>query len=111
MAHPIDPTTHTIEMGQIAEINQRLQEPGRPALTAADLDLSDVPLHGARAAGSLSGQARLVAVDWSGAPTFPNIYGEFAAAGSDRADQRVLLHTEHLRELSRRLGLRHRWGL
>ena len=112
--HPIDPTTHTIEMGQAAEINQRLQDREQPALRAADLDLAGAQLydaHGARTVRELSGRARLAAVVLTGAPTFPNIYAEFAAEGSDRADQRVLLHTDQLRALSRRLGLRHRWGL
>jgi len=105
MHHPIDPTTHTVEMRQVAELNQHLTGPQARTITAAELGLPGAGV------GALSGQAALLRLSWDGSPGFPDIHAHFAAPGRDAAGTRVRLHTAQLHELSRRLGLHHRWGV
>jgi hypothetical protein len=106
--HPLDPTTHTVEMSQIAELNLRLKAPQARKVSAAELGLIG---GGAGSANGLSGADVVLRVSWDGSPAFPDIYAHFATAGGDARGTPVRLHTEQLRELSRRFGLHHRWGV
>ena len=75
--HHLPPTTHTIEMAQIAEFNTRLEAHQGPALTAAELGLEGAPLH-RRSTSVLPGTAELIRVAWDGAPEFPDVHAHFA---------------------------------
>ncbi|GAA3609349.1 hypothetical protein [Microlunatus ginsengisoli] len=108
--HPLDPTSHTIEMQQIDELNAALAAKHAPTVTTADLGLTGAPLPGS-GGQSLSGHEVVVKVSWRGTPDFPDIYGEFGAAGSTQASTHLLLHTAQLRELSHLLHQTHHWGL
>ena len=88
-------TTHTVEMAQLRELNARLRE-HTPEITAADLGLG-------------AGPAVLERLCWDGPPEFPYVHAHFTAT-TPSAGRIVDLHTGALRELSRRLGVRHRWG-
>jgi len=94
-------------MAQIAELNARLGQVGGP--TAAQLGLDGVRPR-QRARGPLPGTAVLTRVWWAGAPAFPDVRGVFDGSGAG-GDLVVDLHTPGLRTLSRRLGLRHAWGV
>ncbi len=104
----LPPTTHTIEMAQIAEFNTRLEARPGPALTAAELGLEGAPRH--RSSGVVSGTAELVSVAWDGAPEFPDIHAHFAPTTTSNVVV-VDMHTAALRTLSHRLGLHHVWGV
>jgi hypothetical protein len=108
--HPLDPTSHTIEMEQIEELNARLAEKHAPRVSSADLGLSGARIpHGA--GQTLSGQEVVQQVSWRGVPDFPDIYAEFGVSGASESAVPVLLHTAQLRELSRQLHCTHHWGL
>lgn len=110
--HPLDPTTHTVEMTQIAELNEHLKLPQSAPVTAADLGLQGARMRGGRGAGgSLAGPEVVVSVSWTGSPAFPDIFANFGVKGTGQVSGRVQLHTAQLKELSHRLGLRHGWGL
>jgi hypothetical protein len=94
--HPLSPTTRTVELAQLEQLNEALAAPGAPRVTAADLGLAEGP------AGVAPG-AVLVGVSFEGPPEYPYIRGSFDG-------RRVDLHTPALRELSRRLHLHHTWG-
>ena len=95
-AHAVPRTTHTMEQTQVAEINASL---GAVPLSADDLGVED-----------LTAGHTLAAVTFEGSPVFGYAYGLFRAAGGDVV--RVMLHTTHLRALSRALHLsRHHWGV
>lgn len=108
--HPLDPTSHTIEMEQIDELNTKLADDHVPAITTGELELTGSPLPGS-GGQSLSGHEVVMKVSWRGTPDFPDIYGEFGAAGTTEPSTHVLLHTSQLRELSRLLHCTHHWGL
>lgn len=102
-------TTHTLEMAQIDDINRRLDNSVAPIITAAELGMAgaDIAGHGP---GTLPGEAVLIRLSWDGSPEFPTVHGHFRDLGSDQP--RVTgLHTEALREISRRLHLQQRWGI
>jgi hypothetical protein len=103
-------TTHTVDMAQIDDLNQRLTAPpGGAPVTAADLGVDGVDARG-RQHGPLAASAHLVRVSWDGAPEFPDIHGCFAD-GADSRDMFVVnLHTDALRRLSKQLHARHAWG-
>jgi hypothetical protein len=103
------PTTHTLEMAQVLELNERLRDrSGSTAITAGALGLGGVALHPAGAAG-LADDAVLVRVSWQGSPEFPDVYAHFGPGRGGRLQ--VLLHTAALQELCHLLGLRQRWGV
>jgi hypothetical protein len=108
--HPLDPTSHTIEMEQIDQINARLADQHAPTVTAADLGLTGAVIHGS-SGQSLSGHEVVMSVSWRGTPDFPDIYAGFGAQGTPAPSIEMLLHTAQLRELSHRLHLSHHWGL
>lgn len=107
-------TTHTVEMTQIAELNDRLAfRDANESISAADLGLAGavvLPMPGAAQDG-LPGQADLERVGYDGPPEFPYIHAEFRPDRSEAALVRVDLHTDALRKLSRRLHVREVWGV
>jgi hypothetical protein len=108
--HPLDPTSHTIEMQQVDELNARLAEQQAPTITSGDLGLTGAVVHGS-GGQSLSGHEVVMKVTWRGTPDFPDVYAGFGAQGTAGPSTEMLLHTAELRELSRRLHLSHHWGL
>jgi hypothetical protein len=119
--HPMPTTTHTVEMAQLNEINDRLGATrNAPAVTAGELGLSG-PAGPAGSAGSadsarstsngLPPSAVLVRLSWDGPPEYPYIHGHFAAAVGQSATLAAELHTAALNELSHLVGLHHRWGV
>ncbi|MET0694409.1 MAG: hypothetical protein ABWX96_01370 [Propionibacteriaceae bacterium] len=103
-------TTQTVEMQQIAELNTTLGIHPMPVITALDLGLAGTPLPSRGRGVGLPSTARIMWVCWDGPPEFPYLHGHFAAEGSQESVLHVDLHTAALRELSRRLKLRHVWG-
>lgn len=103
--HDMSPTTHTIEMEQIADLNQLLADYRPDRLTARDLGVEGKTTS---PAGQLPGDAVLVEVRWDGPPEFPYIHGAFSGGAPLRT---VSLHTHALRELSHRLHAHHIWGV
>jgi hypothetical protein len=108
MSPSLPPTTHTLEMAQVAELNERLTDRTGPAITAASLGMGGVSLH-LRSAAGLGADAVLVRLSWEGSPEFPDIYGHFGPGGGGR--QQALLHTAALDSLCHALGVRQRWGV
>ena len=98
-AHHLAPTTHTVELDQIHEINAALASGHR--VTAGSLG---VP-------ATVPGDAVLWSVGVEGPPSYPYVYGHFSRWGS--ADMvRVELHTAQLRAISHQLSLHsHIWGV
>ena len=91
--HAVPRTTHTLNLEQVAEINALLAGPGT-TLLAGDVGLEP--------AG-----ARVAEVEMEGSPTFGYLYARLAGAPTDRVE----LHTDHLRAISKALHLPHHWGL
>lgn len=111
--HPLARTTHTVEMAQIAELNDHLAIRGADAISAGDLGLADAT---ARAGGdaerhALPAQAVLERVTWDGSPDFPYIHAHFRPEPAEPGRLTVDLHTRALRELSRLLHVREVWGI
>ncbi len=105
----LPPTTHTLEMAQVAELNERLRTVGAAnAVTAAALGMGGVSLH-LRGAAGLADDAVLVRLSWQGSPEFPDIFGHFGPGRGGRLQ--ALLHTAALVELCHLLGVRQRWGV
>lgn len=101
-------TTHTLEMAQVVELNERLADHhGSAEITAEALGMAGARLHPPGAAG-LAGGAVLVRVSWQGSPEFPDIYGHF---GPGRGSSEALLHTAALNQLAHALGVRQCWGI
>ena len=101
-------TTHTVELAQLADLNERLNE-HRPRITASDLGLASAESLASRPDGGMSPSAVLVRLCWDGPPEFPYIHAHFATGGQG-SDRIVDLHTATLKELGRRLGVRQQWG-
>lgn len=96
--HPTSPTTHTLDMMQVAEINERLSDSARYRVTAGDIGLPpEVPA-----------DAPVVNVWIQGSPEFPYLFADVTIGSSP---VHVPLHTPALVQLSHRLGLHHRWGV
>jgi hypothetical protein len=110
MNHSLPPTTHTLEMAQVSELNARLADRlGSPPITAGTIGMGGAALH-FPAEGRLPEAAVLVQLSWEGSPEFPDIYGHFG--GSHAATRcQSLLHTAALEELCSQLGVRQHWGL
>ena len=98
-------------MAQIAEINQRLKLPDVLAPTADQLRLVGATTHRGSEAAQLAAEYVLISVSWDGDPEFPDIFGHFAPAAREPSTETVQLHTAALRELSRHLKIRQRWGI
>ncbi len=118
--HPVAPTTHTVELEQLAQINAVLGAAAR-RVSAQELSLDGAPLvgRGVRAplAPLLPGQTRLPGyavlsrVAASGPPEYPYVHGHFTALPWRHGDLVVELHTPTLASLSHRLDLHHLWGV
>jgi hypothetical protein len=105
---PIARTTHTLEMSQLAELNNRLSEHGS-GITAAELGLAGAKTLAGQPDDELPGSAVLVRLGLDGPPDYPYIHAHFGIA--DQGATRIVdLHTAALRELGRRLGLHQQWG-
>jgi hypothetical protein len=135
--HEIAPTTHSLEMTQVQQINEYLAG-DRHELRAQDLGLADVVVHPDHvdtvaahrahlpvhliplplAVEKLGPEACLVHLVAAGSPTFPYIYGLFTnSAGTMSLTDvgarllPVTLHTHQLRLISAHCRLHHRWGV
>lgn len=98
-AHRMAPTTHTIEMDQIHEINAALGSGRR--VTAGDLGV----------AATVPRDAVLRYLVADGSPSYPYIFGHFSRGGTEDT-VRVALHTAQLRAISGHLSMRsHIWGV
>jgi hypothetical protein len=103
-------TTHTVEMSQLAELNNRLSEhQSGPRVTASELGLAGARMLSGRADGGLPGSAVLARLGWEGPADFPYVHGHFGVVGQ-KASLVVELHTAALGELGRRFGVRQQWG-
>jgi hypothetical protein len=107
--HGLPATTHTIEMTQIADINRRLTNRVSPVITAEELGMTGVDVVGF-GPDALDASAVLLNLTWEGSPEFPTVHGHFRDPGSDRP-RSAGMHTQALKETSRRLHLQHRWGV
>jgi hypothetical protein len=112
--YALPPTTHTVEMTQLAELNDRLaaRDPAE-TISAADLGLADVIVvsHGDGEGLGLPAEALIERVCYQGPPEFPYIHAHFRPDPAEIATLTVDLHTGALRELSHRLHLRDVWGV
>jgi hypothetical protein len=98
-AHQLAPTTHTVELDQIHEINAALAS--GHLVTAGTLG---VP-------ATVPGDAVLRSLEADGPPSYPYVYGHFSRRATDDT-VRVALHTAQLRAISHQLSLRsHIWGV
>jgi hypothetical protein len=102
------PTTHTIEMAQIMEINAKLGQASGEVLRAGELPLERQP--GERPV-PVNPSSELKRLSWKGSPSFPDIFGHFTTPSGKESRRGVLLHTAALNEISHRLRLRHAWGV
>jgi hypothetical protein len=131
--HTMSRSTQTLEMTQLVEINERLlaDDPYRSEcllLTAEYLGLTGIvvrPTRVDRPAAALiprqrhgddgvplPASAQLLRLLAAGAPNYPYLYGAFGEPNGADRELPVLLHTEHLRMISRALRLRrHQWGV
>ena len=107
-SHALPPTTHTLEMAQIEDLNERLIGHRSDPVTAAAIGMGNTPL--LRTAGQLPDAAVLVRVSWQGSPEFPDIHGHFTS-GQGGPPLCAAMHTAALDQLGRHLGLRQRWGI
>jgi hypothetical protein len=97
--HEMAPTTHTVELRQLGEMNAALAS-GHGRLTAGSIGVQ---------AGVPEG-AVLLSLESEGPPSYPYVYGHFGVPGSSHA-VRIELHTVHLRAISAQLALHsHIWG-
>jgi len=115
-AHLMPTTTHTLELMQVDDVNDRLAADGHRRVTADDLAVTGARLLRRRrpedpaTRGALPGYAVLRRLECAGPPEFPYVQGHFAADPWRPGDLVVELHTDALTALSRRLDLHHRWG-
>ena len=118
--HTPAPTSHTLELTQVREINERLAAVSdQHPVTAQALGVEGEAVRARRdrvplvpwlpaTTGHLPTGAVLDRVAVEGPPTCPYVWGVFRSPAGDRP---VNLHTGALVRLSRALGLTgHRWG-
>ncbi len=111
--HQVSLTTHTVEMAQIAAINDRLRErEGAHAISASLLGMQGVKLSSGREDDDnvLPGEAIITGLSFDGPPEFPYVHGHFTTDPSGHGSLTVDLHTDALRKLSHLLGFQHLWG-
>jgi|SRR5471030_225061 hypothetical protein len=110
--HQISTTTHTVEMAQIAAINDRLRErESAHPINASLLGMQGVKLSsGSVGDNILPGEAVITGLSFDGPPEFPYVHAHFMTDLSGHGSLTVDLHTEALRKLSHLLGLQHLWG-
>ncbi|GLY32722.1 hypothetical protein [Kineosporia sp. NBRC 101731] len=92
-------TNLTLEMAQIAALEEHLTRRHHAPLTAGVLGLATVPE-----------KAVLQHVTAVGPTCYPFVYGHFRASG-DQSEVAVELHTQQLRRLSDTFRLHQHWGL
>jgi len=137
--HTLAVSTHTVEMLQVIEINDRLATIDEAAtqgdlptgstllITAEDLGLTGATVHPRvvdRPAAAILRQERqhetpalpaaaaLRSIIAAGDPSFPYLYGIFGEPNGGRRRLPAVVHTQHLKIISVMLNLRsHRWGL
>ena len=113
-SHQISRTTHTVEMAQIAEINDGLRaREGTRAIRASLLGMQGVkrsPGSNDDNESSLPEEASITRLSFDGPPEFPYVHGHFRTDLRDHGSLTVDLHTDALRRLSHLLGLQHAWG-
>jgi hypothetical protein len=98
--HELARTTHTVELRQVAEVNEALAS-SRRRLTAGSI--------GVRAA--VAERAVLRSLECVGPPSYPYVYGRFDGPGPSAGFARVELHTKQLRAISDQLSLHSQvWG-
>jgi hypothetical protein len=103
----IAPTTHTLAMTQLADLNRAITTSSHPP-TANDLGLSAASVVSDSAIATLPAAAVLTRLCGEGPPIWPYVHGHFQVATDEMI---VELHTDALRELGHRLGLRQSWGM
>jgi hypothetical protein len=112
--HHLAPTTRTLELAQIDELNEHLSVlRGTSSFTAGELGLGGAPLvsaSGAQVSSGLPATAVLIRLSAEGPPEYPYVHGHFGTAGSAQAELVAELHTASLRRLSQLAGLHQRWG-
>lgn len=120
--HDLSRTTHTPELRQVQELNDRLAAADRAGerVTAESLELTGASVESAGAsigaptgapAGGLPAGAVLDHLSAEGPPDFPYLAGRFrVGSGDSEPTLQVALHTPTLRRLSHRFGLHHVWG-
>ncbi len=110
--HTLPPTTHTVELDQIGELNLALRaRSGAQAVIAGDLQQPASELRSAT--GRLvPATAVLVRLSVDGPPEYPYVHAHFTLdPSSSSAAILAEMHTEALRRLSHLFGLRHLWGV
>jgi hypothetical protein len=111
LTHHLPSSTHTVEMSQLAQLNDRLtSDIDALRVTAGELGMAEVPDLSDPAA-TLPARAVLTRLGWDGPPEFPYIHAHFTYSRWQDTPMVVQLHSTALRILSRRAGLRHRWGM
>lgn len=106
--------THTVEMAQIAELNDHLAaRESDDTICAGDLGLTDAIAHsfGNDNQCELPARTILESLSWDGSPGFPYVHGHFRSGPPELRQFTVDLHTPALRELSRLLHVREVWGV
>lgn len=111
--HQVSSATHTVEMAQIAEINDGLRERESEDPILAPL----LGMQGMKSSRSgdddngLPGDAVLIRLSFDGPPEYPYVHGHFRThPHDDDGSPTVELHADALRKLSRLLRLQHVWG-
>lgn len=97
--HHLAPTTHTVELDQIQEINAALAA-GRRHVTAGSVGITT----------RVAPDSVLESLDTEGSPSYPYVYGHFHRQAVGEV-ARVELHTPQLRAISRALSLSQVWGV
>ena len=107
--HPMPPTTHTVEMAQLGELNDRLTGTnGAAPVTAERLGLAA----DSAVSAAVPPTAVLLRLAWDGPPEYPYVHGHFSPSAAQGPTITAEMHTAALRELSHLMGLNHhRWGV
>jgi len=106
--HQLSGTTHTVELDQLAELNNGLAERDpSEAIAASVLGLQGAVL---TSGGRLPADALLARLSFEGPPEYPYIHGHFRSRPGDEHLLTVDLHTGALRRLSHLLHLQQTWG-
>lgn len=111
--HSLDPTTHTVELDQLRELDAALGESPADHLITADL-LGMTGAHVKQGVsqpatvGTLPASAVLLRLSYDGPPEYPYIHGHFSGSGGEGVAE---LHTAALQALARQLHLNQRWGV
>ena len=92
--HHLSPTTRTLELAQIEELNAHLSS----------------ARSGSQGSAGLPAAAILVRLSGEGPPEYPYVHAHFSTPGATDALLVIELHTDSLRRLSHLAGRHHRWG-